>query len=260
MMRPAGVKAGLAGAFVIWLLGLSPTALAELRPGSAFLSEAMRATQDDPGRNPGWLWVEQGAQLYTQPPGNKRPACAACHGADPLALRGVATRYPQRDAGDGALLNLELRIERCRSRHQDQPGFGYESDELLALTAYVAQQSRGLPMQVQVTPAIAADLKAGQDFFTRRQGQLNLACTQCHDDLAGRKLRGDTISNAVASGFPAYRLEWNRLGSLHRRLRACSLGVRAVQFPYGSLEYLQLELYLAVRAAGLPVETPALRP
>jgi len=49
------------------------------------------------------------------------------------------------------------------------------------------------------------------------------------------------------------------MGSLHRRLRACSLGVRATQFPYGSAEYLALELYLAARAQGLPVEAPGIR-
>jgi sulfur-oxidizing protein SoxA len=72
-------------------------------------------------------------------------------------------------------------------------------------------------------------------------------------------LRGDTISHGVGTGYPAYRLEWNDVGSLHRRLRACSLGVRAIQFDYGSPEYLNLELYLAWRARGLPIETPAIR-
>lgn len=70
---------------------------------------------------------------------------------------------------------------------------------------------------------------------------------------------GDIISSGIGTGFPAYRLEWNAMGSLHRRLRACSLGVRATQFPYGAAEYLALELYLAVRARGLPVEAPGIR-
>jgi sulfur-oxidizing protein SoxA len=88
---------------------------------------------------------------------------------------------------------------------------------------------------------------------------LNLSCGQCHDDNAGRRLRGDVISNGLGTGYPAYRLEWNTMGSLHRRLRACSLGVRAEQFPLGSREYLTLELFLASRASGLPVEAPGLR-
>ena len=50
------------------------------------------------------------------------------------------------------------------------------------------------------------------------------------------------------------------MGSLQRRLRNCLTGVRAEPFPYGAPDYMALELYLATRAAPLPVETPAIRP
>ncbi|HET7200278.1 MAG TPA: sulfur oxidation c-type cytochrome SoxA, partial [Burkholderiales bacterium] len=61
------------------------------------------------------------------------------------------------------------------------------------------------------------------------------------------------------NAYPAYRLEWQTLGSLERRLRACLSGIRAEMLPYGSPEYLDLELYLAWRAQGLPIETPGVR-
>lgn len=156
-------------------------------------------------------------------------------------------------------MNLEGRIEQCRVERQAQPAFGYETPELLSLTAYLASLSRDLPMQVTTDGAAKPFYEAGKAFFERRQGQLNLSCRQCHDGLVGQKLRGDTISHGAGTGYPAYRLEWNDVGSLHRRLRACSLGVRATQFDYGSPEYLALELYLAARAKGLPVETPGIR-
>jgi len=82
---------------------------------------------------------------------------------------------------------------------------------------------------------------------------------QCRDDNAGRRLRGDVISHAIPTGFPAYRLEWNTLGSLHRRLRACQLRVRARLLPLGAPECLALELFLADRARGMPLEAPGLR-
>jgi sulfur-oxidizing protein SoxA len=37
-------------------------------------------------------------------------------------------------------------------------------------------------------------------------------------------------------------------------------GMRAEPYPFGAPEYVALELYLAERAAPLPLETPALRP
>lgn len=240
-----------AAAALLFCAGLA--AAAELRPSGEFLSPELRAQQEDPSRHPGWLWVEEGEALWRR----GAPSCQSCHG-EIEAMRGVAARYPA-VAADGALLNLEARIERCRVQRQGEAPFGYESEPLLALTAAIALRSRGMPMSVATDGPAAAYLAEGRRLYETRQGQLNLACGQCHDENAGRRLRGDVISNGLGTGYPAYRLEWNALGSLHRRLRACSLGVRATQFPLGSPEYLALELFLAARARGLPVEAPGLR-
>jgi sulfur-oxidizing protein SoxA len=236
------------------LLALTATAsAADLRPTRDFLPPTLRAQQEDPTRHPGWLWVDEGEALWQR----GARSCQSCHG--PIErMAGVAVRYPA-VAADGALLNLEGRIERCRTEQQNEAAFGYESQPMLALSAAIAQRSRGLPMSVATDGPAAAFLAEGRRLYETRQGQLNLACGQCHDDNAGRRLRGDVISNGLGTGYPAYRLEWNTMGSLHRRLRACSLGVRAVQFGLGSPEYLALELFLAARATGLPGEAPGLR-
>lgn len=254
MMRPcifvAALCASLSGTSAITGPVLS---------GSEFLSPELKTQAADDAANPGMLWVALGAKLWDTPQGETGKACATCHDRAEESMRGVATRYPAADGRSGKLFNLELRINACRRDQQRASPYAYESEELLALTAFVAHQSRGLPMAVQTDGPAAPFHEAGRRFFYRRQGQLNLSCAQCHEDNAGRHLRGDVISHGVGNGYPAYRLEWQTLGSLHRRLRACSLGVRAIQFAYGSPEYLSLELYLAGRANGLPVETPALR-
>ena len=88
---------------------------------------------------------------------------------------------------------------------------------------------------------------------------MNLACTHCHERSWGRKLLAETISQAHGNPYPAYRLEWQTVGSLHRRLRACFFGVRAERPPAGSQDLLDLELFLAWRSQGLKVETPGVR-
>ncbi|WP_376089457.1 sulfur oxidation c-type cytochrome SoxA [Roseomonas sp. CCTCC AB2023176] len=226
---------------------------AEIRPTRDYLSPELRGAQDDPSRHPGWLWVEEGESQWRA--GGR--SCQSCHG-DIGSMAGVAARYPA-VAADGALLNLEGRIERCRTANQGEAAFGYESEALLSLTAAIALRSRGMPVAVATEGPAAPFLEEGRRFYETRQGQLNLACGQCHDDNAGRHLRGDVISNGLGTGYPAYRLDWNTLGSLHRRLRACSLGVRAEQLALGSPEYLALELFLASRARGQPIEAPGLR-
>ena len=47
--------------------------------------------------------------------------------------------------------------------------------------------------------------------------------------------------------------------SLQRRIRACLFGIRADAPPAGAPELTDVELYLAWREQGLPVEAPGVR-
>jgi sulfur-oxidizing protein SoxA len=230
-----------------------------LKSGSLFLSPELRALQADDFANPGMLWVSQGKQLWGEIAGAAGKSCASCHGDAATSMSGVAARYPAVDKATGQLLNMELRINACRQLNMKAEALGYESENMLSLSAYMAFLSRGVPRRVSVDGAAAPYYERGKTQFFTRQGQLNLSCAQCHVDYAERKLRGDIISHGLTQGYPIYRLEWQSLGSVHRRLRSCAFGVRAVQWDYGSPEYLALELYLAKRADGMPMEAPAIR-
>ncbi|MEQ1615580.1 MAG: sulfur oxidation c-type cytochrome SoxA [Hyphomicrobiaceae bacterium] len=225
----------------------------------AFLPPELQAQQADDGANPGMLWVEGGVKLWSKTDGSTAKSCAACHADPTTAMRGVAARYPAIDAGSGTLFNLEARINNCRVTKMGAAPFKYESDELLGLTALISYQSRGLPFSVRIEGPSTSHFEAGKAFFFEKQGQLNVACNQCHDDNVGKRLRGDRISSGLSTAYPAYRLDWQKMGSLHRRLRACSLGVRAEQLEFGSSAYVDLELYLAARAESAEIETPGVR-
>jgi L-cysteine S-thiosulfotransferase len=256
--RSAGFLAGVH--FLLILFAATCASAQTRRSATEFLSPDLKAQQADDGANPGMLWVSQGAKLWSAaPPAGAGKSCAGCHGEAAASMKGVATRYPLVDAASGQLLNLEGRINQCRTVRENQPALAYETDELLGLTAFVAHQSRGLPLAAKIDGTAAPFYAAGKAFYFERQGQLNVSCAQCHDDRVGNRLRGDTISSGLTGAYPAYRLDWQKAGSLHRRLRACSLGVRAVQLPAGSPEYLALELYLNWRGTGSIIETPGLR-
>jgi sulfur-oxidizing protein SoxA len=227
--------------------------------GYAFLTRETQREQDDEFLNPGFLWVDRGARLFDSAEA-VRASCASCHDAGGSKLDGVAARYPRIDEATGKLTNLEGRINFCRIRHQEAEPLAHESEDLLALSAYVASLSRGVPVALEADERLDPYYEKGRDYYFTRRGQLNLACHHCHDRNWGRALRGDTISQGHGNGFPAYRLEWQTLGSLHRRFRDCDTGVRAEPRPLQSEDYLALELYLATRASGLAVESPAIRP
>jgi len=233
--------------------------LSALRSGTSFLGPELRAMQDDESANPGLLWVSRGEQLWSATAGASGQSCASCHGAARATMRGVAARHPAYDKSAGTVLDLEARIDRCRTQRQAAPALSRESDELLALTAYVAYQSRGLPLAASIEGPAREAFDRGRKFYTQRHGQMNLACTQCHDENWGKRLLVETISQGQPNAFPAYRLEWQSLGSLQRRIRACLFGVRAQMPPPGAPELTDVELYLAWRAQGLPLESPGVR-
>jgi sulfur-oxidizing protein SoxA len=229
------------------------------RSGIEFASADIRAMQADDFANPGMLWVTRGEKLWNASAGRDKQSCASCHQDASSTMKGVAARYPRLDAATGKLVNIEGRINRCREQKQAADPLQYESEELLALTAYVAYQSRGMPVAVVIDAGNNQHFERGREIYYRRQGQMNLACVNCHVQNAGRRLLAETISEGHGNAYPAYRLEWQATGSLHRRLRACYYGVRAVMPAFGSDELLDLELYLARRATGLKVETPGVR-
>jgi sulfur-oxidizing protein SoxA len=231
--------------------------LAERRSGYLDMGRETQAMQDDDAVNPATLWLLDGEALWQRKAGAAAASCAECHRT---GLRGVAARHPAFDAASGKLLNLEQRINQCRVDRQKAAPLAYESRDLLALTSYVAKQSRGLPIAVEESARTRPFLDAGRAFFQRRQGQLNLACAQCHEERAGGRLAGILIPQGQPTGYPIYRLEWQSLGSLHRRLRNCMLGMRAEPYALGAPEYVELEIFLMSRARGMPLETPGVRP
>jgi len=223
------------------------------------MSAATKAMQDDDSANPATLWVLDGEALWRTNAGAAGRACADCHGEAPQSMRGVAARYPAYDAKRQSPVDLEGRINICRVEHQQAAALRPESKELLALTAYVARQSRGLAIESN-DARLAPSIEAGRQLFQRRQGQLNLACAHCHDDHWGEKLAGNSVPQGHPTGYPLYRLEWQGLGSLQRRLRNCMIGMRAESYAFGSPEFIALETYLMWRARGMPMESPAVRP
>jgi L-cysteine S-thiosulfotransferase len=251
-------------AFLLGALALAAAA-AEIAPeakrsGYEFAGRETRTMQDDDTANPGMLWVLQGEALWAKKAGAADRSCADCHSDARTSMKGVAARYPAFDAALGHPLDLEQRINQCRTERQQADPLAWESADLLALTTFVAFQSRGLPVAVPVDARLRPFSDVGSELFHRREGQLNLSCSQCHDDNWGKQLAGSPIPQGHPTGYPLYRLEWQSLGSLQRRLRNCMAGVRAEPYEYGAPEAVALELYLMERARGMAIETPAVRP
>lgn len=208
------------------------------------------------------LWLERGAASWAA--SSAGPSCQSCHGAPASLARGVA-QFPRLAADGRTLINLEDQIGACRARSGRAPSAGNDDEDVLALSAHLQMAARGQPIDLQPPADVAlreawqARLSSGAQAWTQRVGRINLACVHCHDQNVGKTFRSDVTSPAHPTGFPVYRMRWQTLGSIERRLRACYSGVQAQVPAPGDPLLRDLELFLKVRAHGLPLEGPSIR-
>jgi sulfur-oxidizing protein SoxA len=244
-----------------WLGAVScATAQDARKSGFDYMSRDSQALQMDDLSNPAMLSVLDGESLWNAPAGSSQKSCASCHGDAAVSMKGVAARYPAFDEASSAPIDLAGRIDQCRRERQQAPALAREGRDSLALTTYVGLQSRGLPISPPDDARLTPFRREGEVLYTRRMGQLNFSCAQCHDEHAGGHVGASPVPQAHPTAYPIYRLEWQSVGSLQRRLRNCMAGTRAEPFAYGSPEFTYLELFLAERARGMKVETPGVRP
>jgi sulfur-oxidizing protein SoxA len=227
-------------------------------PGIAVppMPSTVEQLQSSDDANPISLYVEQGARAF-------EGRCRTCHGLKPLAQ--AVPQFPKLDARL-KLINLEDQLVRCRQRDPADQAASLEDPLTLGLSAYLHQEARGLPIEVAVASSPKAaqvwqqHLQNGQRLYQTRMGHVNLSCRQCHDDKQGVAMRSLTITPAWTTNFPLYRISWQGMGSIDRRLRACYSGVQAQVPPAADPRLRELELHLKVRAAGKPIEGPAVKP
>jgi sulfur-oxidizing protein SoxA len=227
--------------------------------GNAFLPPGLLRLQGDVANSPVTLWLDKGKALWSD--SETGPSCQSCHG-DVSALKKSAPSFPRLDASGQSLVNLEDQIVACRAR-TGRTNAKVEDDDVLALSALLHDAAKGQAIDLHApadrAAAWQARLARGAQLFSTRTGRINLACVHCHEQNVGRQMRADVISPGNPTGFPIYRMSWQRLGSIERRLRACYSGVQAELPPPGDPDLRDLELYLKVRASGMPLDGPSIR-
>ena len=186
---------------------------------------------------------------------------------------GIRQHFPYFDKKTGSIVTLEESINRCRTRNGEK-AYPLGKGKLAAISAYMAQTSRGKTIKIKVPNdkrAVALYEQGKQAYFAKR-GQLNFSCADCHIYNAGSMLRGNLLSPALGhvTHFPVWRKKWAHkskdqndstrgLGTLHRRFKGCNKQVRAKPGKLQSREYKALEYFLTHMSNGQKVNGPRLR-
>jgi sulfur-oxidizing protein SoxA len=210
----------------------------------------------DDFENPAFVFVDQGIDLFDKVEGSEGKACASCH-EDVADFSGLRPTLPRVENGE--LVTMEDLVNECRTDRMGAEPWKYSSGQMTAVTALIGLQSRGMSINVAVDGDAAPFFERGKDLYYQRVGQLDMACSNCHEDNYGVMIRADHLSQGQINGFPTYRLKNAKLNSAHARFKGCMKNIRATPFKVGGDEFKALELYLAARGNGLSVETPSVR-
>lgn len=234
--------------------------LPEVISGWHYRTDTTRALQKDSFENPGMLGVEQGEEIWNTAEGTEGKSCASCHDDASESMASVGSSYPKWDEATGKPINVELRINKCRTENMGAEPYAFDKGGQKPLTAYIKHQAMGSPVEVDLSEGdMQKWWEQGESLYYRRTGQLNLSCATCHEKYNGKFIRADHLSQGNVNGFPTYRLKQSNLISLHNRFRGCIRDTRAEMPKAFSDDLMALEVYTTWRSQGLSVETPAVR-
>ena len=196
--------------------------------------------------------IDHGKELYEKTPGMKK-----CF-PDPA----IAGEYPKFVKGKG-VVTLSGAIVSC-AKENKQKGFNLKKGKTADLEAYFASASKEKGKKVHIvvdSKEAAAAYERGKKEYYSQRGYLKLSCATCHVQGAGQRVRNEKLSPLLGhtTHFPVYRLKWQGLGTLERRLGGCNKNQGETPHKAGSTWTKDVLYFMAYMSNGLPVDGPDIR-
>lgn len=220
----------------------------------------------DPTNNPAVLRAEGADELWSKK-GPAGKACADCHAGGPLvAMKGVATRYPQYVARYRRVMSIEDFLTAHSPEATGRP-LPAEGADHLDLAIRIKMASNGMPVRLDLgKPENGAALERGKASFHKRVGQRGHACADCHTTENGRgadKFLGGrllaNVQNGLTRHFPTWRTSQADVWDMRKRVQWCMTPLGTNMLAADAVEYAELELYLASFDQGKPMSVPGIR-
>ena len=210
--------------------------------------------------NPGMWALDKAAELW-KTRGSDGFSCNTCHSDPKAAFKTWAASMPKWEPR----LNKVLGVEEFVTRHaKATTGLSWlmETDENRDMSVYLHNLANGAPIAVDTTSAEAkAAIERGKALASRKLGELNFACTDCHGNSANHWIRGQWLGEPKGQydHFPTWRTSLLAIWDIRQRFQWCQVNIRADELPPDAKEYGDLELYLASLNDGQKLSVPGIR-
>lgn len=223
------------------------------------------------------LYVAAGEDVWKKPQGPKHASLEQCDlGQGPGVLRGAYAGLPRYFADADRVMDLETRLLWCMTTLQGRSeaeatrrvfGNADTPSEFEVLSAYVAAQSRGMPMRPGTAqPKEKAAYELGRELFYHRAGPWDFSCASCHGE-PGKRIRMSELpalneakyAQPLMATWPAYRVSTSSFVTLQWRMNDCYRQMRMPEPKYGSDVPVALIHYMTVNAQGAEYRGPAIK-
>lgn len=228
--------------------------------------------------NPAELVEMEGEALWKTPRGPKQASLERCDlGLGPGVVKNAYAQLPRYFKDAKQVMDLEARLVWCIEKLQ-----GFSREELLAkpfseqgqpqtayeaLSAWIAGQSRGMPIAVpQKHAAEKAAYALGAQLFNYRAGPYDFSCATCHSQ-SNKRIRLQALPNlldpasakAAYSTWPGYRISQGAVRTIEWRMTDCARQQRLPELQFTSEAAIALITYMGVQAQGEPMAAPGLK-
>jgi len=175
----------------------------------------------------------------------------------------IAGEYPKFDDTKGKVVTLSMAINDCLVTNGEKP-WKMKKGKMADLEAYFAAASTEKGKKVHIviqSEAAAKAYEAGKKAYYSQRGYLKLSCATCHVQGTGKRVRNEYMSPLLGhtTHFPVYRLKWQGLGTLERRIEGCNKDEGENPHKPGSVWMSNVLYFMAYMSNEMPVDGPAIR-
>ncbi len=263
---------------LVSLISLLPSPALAQPSADTTVKEIERYRQLLQDGNPAELSVAKGELLWRTRRGASNVSLEACDlGLGAGVVKGAYAKLPRYFADVDRVMDFEARLVHCMVSQQ---GFqrealvrkpfsseGESATDIEALTAYVVEESRGMPIALpQAHRKEVESFKRGEKIFYFRGGPYDFSCATCHA-VDGQRIRLQDLPNLTKpvpaqkafATWPAYRVSQGALRTMQWRLYDCFRQQRFPELKYLSDVSVDLITFLGVNANGGTMDSPAIK-
>ncbi len=201
--------------------------------------------------------IDAGAALYEKKFANGN-SLAICF-PDPT----IGGDYPMFDSQTKSVVSLTQAINDCVTSNGEKKWHEKKGD-MAKVQAFFASKTKEAEKKVNIkieSAEAAAAYERGKEFYYTQRGYLNLSCATCHVQGAGQRVRNESLSQLLGhtTHFPVYRLKWQGLGTLERRMEGCVKDQGQNPPKPSSKTMKELLYFMAYMSNGMAVDGPDIR-